>query len=109
VTRFVDGPASGTVLQLRRAPVLLRVVRGHAGEWDALDQLEDVPRADETLVVYRRVGRPSRCHINAGRGRSGWYAIAEYRVVADQPTEDVVRDTRRWRAWALAYVASAVA
>lgn len=39
---FRDGPAAGQVLQLRRVPVLLRVVCSSRGNWDALDQLAEL-------------------------------------------------------------------
>jgi len=104
---FTDGPAASTVLQLRRAPPFLRVVRppGDAPgeeEWDALDQPEDEPRPDETVFAYRRVGKAGSVHLcvrGKGRGRSGWYATGEYAFVEPQPDEATLRETAAWRAW----------
>ena len=49
MTRFLDGPAAGVLLALRRAPLYLRVVYHAKREepWDALDQLADVPGEHE--------------------------------------------------------------
>jgi hypothetical protein len=104
VTRFLDGPAAGTTLYLKRAPVYLRAVQGpagptHAGDWDALDQLEDEPRSSERIVVYRLEGEPTFCHINRGGRGSGFYRGGAYRVVEPQPTDLEVRSTAAWRAW----------
>jgi len=58
MTRFLDGPAEGVTLMLRRAPIYLRVV--HRGtEWDALDALDDRPTPDETIYVYVLHGEPT--------------------------------------------------
>lgn len=114
MTRFMDGPAAGVTLMLRRAPFFLRAVQRPAkpgwsdmGEWDALDQLDDRPSADETIVVYRlRPSTQSRMHVCArGRGAraGGWYEGGEYEVVAQQPDDAVARDTDRWREWAFAH------
>lgn len=97
---FLDGPARGVVLELRRIPTLLRVVQ-QGKEFDALDQLDDEPRVGEKITVYRRV-KQGRVHIcNRGRGkRSGWYFTASYRVLQRQPADDQVRTTEAWRQWA---------
>jgi hypothetical protein len=107
---FLDGPAKCETLQLRRVPQLLRVVRSRQGEWDALDQLDDEPKATETIVVYRRRDdlQVSRYHILTGRPRragSGFYWMASYSVLPDQPADDQVRETAAWRAWATAWLA----
>jgi hypothetical protein len=104
VTSFLDGPAAGVVLDLRRAPLFLRAVCGPGGEpWDALDQLDDRPTPAEVVHVYRREGEPSHLHLlirgaRSGR-RSGYYTVARYRYVEPQPPADQVRDTAIWRAW----------
>lgn len=97
MTRFLDGPAAGVVLMLRRAPVYIRVVRGR--QWDALDQLDDTPEPDELVTAYQRVGNAGTVHIDFTRKRSAWFATATYRVVPDQPPDRVVRSTYLWRAW----------
>jgi hypothetical protein len=102
MTRFVDGPAAGVTLMLRRAPMLLRAVRAADGTWDALDQLEDTPRADETVVVYRMARGPFAMHVNRDRRHGGcaWYRGGEYVALDPQPPTTTVRDTETWRAWA---------
>lgn len=100
--RFEDGPAGGQVLQLRRAPLYLRVTHDPDGKWDALDQLDDQPAAGETITVYRRVGEAGVVHIDyteraTRRRRGAWFSCADYRVVANQPADAVARDTVRCR------------
>jgi len=100
---FLDGPAAGITLQLRSAPDLLRVVI-HGVEFDALDQPKDVPRAEEQIVVYRRLGLATTYHLCARgkeRHRSGWYSQAEYVLHDRQPDDAIARDTEAWQAWAL--------
>ncbi len=99
---LVDGPAAGEKLMIKRAPLLLRVVRASGGEWDALDQLHDVPEPDEAITVYRRVGRPSTVHVDAAKYH-GWFQIAEYRVIHPQPADQEIRSTTAWRRWAQAF------
>lgn len=103
---FRDGPARGQVLQLKRAPRLLRVVCSKSGEWDALDQLGDTPAAGESITVYQLdPSTVSRYHLLCGRGKggrnaSGWYLRAEYFVLSEQPADEQVRDNAAWQAWA---------
>jgi hypothetical protein len=99
MVRFVDGPAAGQALALRRAPVFLRAVRASDGTWDALDQLTDTPRPNETIAVYRRTGLAHRVHINAGRSGCFWTQLAEYRVVDSPPADGIARNTASWREW----------
>ncbi len=100
MVRFLDGPAAGVVLMLRRAPPYLRVTVNAAGEWDALDQLGDEAARGEAVTVYRRVGKAGRLHIDYTRKQSAWYAVAEYRQAPEQPDDATGRDTAKWRAWA---------
>lgn len=98
---FLDGPAKGTTLDLKRAPKYLRVAIDAKGEVDALDQLDDTPRDDETLHAYRMVGQPTRYHVcRSPRKLSGWHNQAEYEMVDEQPQDEVLRDTQRWQQWA---------
>lgn len=99
---FLDGPAAGVVLELHRAPVFLRVVIGHEGV-DALDQLDDEPRAGEDIAVYQRVGNAGSVHLS-GRDKNGrrfgrTLATAEYRLHAEQPADEIVRSQVKWRNW----------
>jgi hypothetical protein len=103
---FRDGPAAGVILDLRRAPQLLRVVQSPAG-WDALDALDDSPQEDERITVYRLdVSTLGRYHLLIrGRGRrgSGWRMRADYWVLAQQPPDSDVRTTEAWREWAYSH------
>lgn len=98
--RFIDGPAAGETLLLKRAPMFLRVVQDPTGKWDALDQPGDTPKPDERIHAYVIKGRAGVCHINKRGPGSGFYASAEYRFVTNQPVEPVMRNTARWRGWA---------
>lgn len=98
--KFLDGPAADEVLFLRRAPVLLRVTRSPTGKWDALDQLDDEPRPREKIFVYRRVSEPTRYHMKmCPRSGSGFYMNAEYKLFAEQPADEIMRETVAWRKW----------
>jgi len=51
--KFLDGPASGVVLSLYRAPFFMRVVKnGDTGKFDGLDQPKDYPTAQEHCFAY---------------------------------------------------------
>jgi hypothetical protein len=110
MVKFTDGPAAGVVLALKRAPLLLRVVRDPSkrpakgrSPWDALDQLADTPQAGETIHAYRRIGKATRCHLLVSpRSASGWFAVAEYAAVEPQPDQATMTETATWRAWCLA-------
>lgn len=103
--RLLDGPAAGQTLLLHRAPLLLRVTCW-AGVWDALDQIEDAPKENERIYVYRRRGPATAVHIKMARQRgqvrsgSGWYQAAEYLEVNPAPGDEEVRSNPRWQSWA---------
>jgi hypothetical protein len=99
MTRLIDGPAQGKTLMLTRAPTYLRVVIAADGTVDALNRPEDSPRADERLYAYLAHGERGSVHLNMGRGRGGFYALAEYKLIADQPSDETMRDTSLWRQW----------
>lgn len=99
---FINGPASGTVLELQRAPQLLRVVVDETdGRVDALDQLDDTPGPSERVHVYRRTRYGGQIFACArGRGaRSSVIQDADYEHLPDVDGEQL-RDTAPWRAWA---------
>jgi hypothetical protein len=97
VTRFENGPAHGVTLMLHRAPYFLRVVYdGNA--YDALDQLEDVAKPEETIYVYRITELPGWCHIKATKG-GGTYSFGNYEFISPQPDDELVRDNEAWRKW----------
>jgi len=101
--RFLDGPAAGVNLVLRRAPIMLRVVRSAAGEWDALDQLDDEPAAGEAVYVYRLQGDAGWMHIDyrdkAGRRRGETRMTGDYRYVEAQPGDQHTLTNAAWVAW----------
>ena len=102
MTKFKDGPAKGQTLMLRRAVVYLRVTLKN-GKFDALDQPEDTPEPGEHLFAYRNTGtRNGTCHMRfsgSSRKASGFYAMAEYEICPEQPSQAQMRDTQQWRAW----------
>jgi len=99
---LLDGPAAGKILDLQRAPLLLRVVIGPRGAVDALDQLGDEPHAKETIHVYRRINQATRYHLKMRcRSQSGWRASAQYELLDEQPDQETARETSLWRAWAV--------
>lgn len=108
---FLDGPAAGETLQLRRVPLLLRVVQGRVGAWDALDQLDDEPRKTESIHVYRRrddlgIGSIHLCGRGKARGASGRYYVCSYSVLPEQPADYEMRTNEAWAAWATAWLAA---
>ena len=100
--RFVDGAARGITLELRRAPIFLRVTKDPEGKYDALDQLEDEPLESETITVYCLTGDLTTAHLcyrGKDRAKSGWYQLARYQLRPEQPPDATLRDTEAWRAW----------
>ena len=106
MTTFLDGPAKGVTLELRRSPAFLRVTR--SGEkWDALDQLDDEPFDEEVIFVYKVVSQPTHGFIDyrskSGRREGRQFTNAEYRLYVFRPVDEAaLRDNRRWGEWAQA-------
>ena len=100
MTKFIDGPAAGQTIPIHRAPLLLRVVRD-GQTWDALDQLDDKAKPTEEIFVYIADERPRPVHIRAEKG-SGWYWIGNYRLLSEQPADEILRDNTRWAEWCMA-------
>lgn len=99
MTTFDDGPAKGYCLSLKRAAQFLRVTKDDLGKVDALDQPEDVPRSNETLYAYEISQFKGMCHTNRGRNGGGFFAIASYHIVRDQPTDKIMRSLKLWGEW----------
>lgn len=94
---FENGPAHGKTLLLRRAPRFLRVVLSNTDAIDALDQLDDRPAANEKIFAYEIVGKAQRVHLLMNpRRNSGWYVMARYRYIEEQPHDPEMRDQARW-------------
>lgn len=96
MTTFEDGPAKGQHLRLQCAPRYMRVTQ-HGAKFDALDQSHDQPLPGETLYAYQIVGTPGVCHMRI-KGGGGFYAIATYRIVPDQPPDALMRSNTAWQA-----------
>lgn len=104
MSNFLNGPAAGVTLSLGRSPYFLRVVMSPAGKWDALDQLEDTPAADEQIHVYRIASEPAVAHIDGRDPKTGkrygrWLSVADYVLHDEQPDDRSARDTAAWRKW----------
>ncbi len=98
---FLDGPAKDVALTLARAPFFLRVVRENGvvlKRWDALDQLDDEPKPEELIYVYRLADKPIRGMID-GKKYRGPFLAASYRFHETQPTDAEARTNAAWREW----------
>jgi hypothetical protein len=106
VTKFLDGPAAGVTLALRRSPVFIRAVLNPDGKWDALDQVNDAPAADEKVVAYMLSDKPTMMHLCRSRaaGGSAWFAVADYVLVGTQPDEAILRSNGEWRIWTVMWM-----
>lgn len=104
-----DGPAQGSYA-VKRAPLFLRAVVGPGNKQDVLDQLDDTPRADERVYIYRLEGEVGWAHVHFGgkdRARTGFYATGTYRHLADVDGE-ALRETAAWRQWCISHAGSPV-
>lgn len=103
MTTFLDGPAGGVELGLRRAPIMLRVTRGRNGNWDALDQPDDEPRRNERIFVYHLVGQTTSVHICArgkgGKALRGTWTSGVYRHLTEHVADEHLRTTAAWAKW----------
>lgn len=94
MTTFIDGPAKGQVLQLKRAPIFLRVVQNGCS-FDGLDQIGDEPEETEIIYVYQIMERPAG-HVSTAKGT---YPIARYRLFDPQPLDSQIRQDHAWKGW----------
>ncbi len=99
MTTFEDGPAKGQTLNLGRVPFFLRVVRARLGTAvDALNEPNDTPHAHEEIFAYMLTREPGRAFVDGSKFR-GLMSCANYRLVAEQPTDAVMRDAAAWAQW----------
>lgn len=94
---------------LKRSPKFLRVVDAASPalpglddgrhEFDALDQLEDTPAANEKIYVYVLDKHLGNCHINRGRNGGGFYPMCSYRFLVNQPDDFTMRNADAWKAY----------
>jgi hypothetical protein len=101
----LDFPGFGAPLLLQRTPKYLRFVKSLDGAWDALDQIEDSPSADEVVVVGV-LDSWTGLHIDRvdpkTRRRGGeWHKMVTYKLPPSQPPSEVLRDNQRWQEWAM--------
>lgn len=102
----LDHPLFGGPLELERQPLFLRFVYqvsrcGRHVQWDALDQLDDEPRAAEQIVAARLAGRGT-LHVDRvvrGRRVGSWHQTVHYQLCDPQPAEEVLRNREKWQAW----------
>lgn len=101
MTQFLDGPAKGKALSLKNSPELLRVVQDRAGKWDALDALGDNMADGEKAFVYVLVEKKGGAFIcrRGKSGGSGYFPIADYKLYATQPSQEICRSPMDWGAW----------
>lgn len=104
-TLRVGGLRVGPTLTLSRRPKYLRFVA--VGEdfeqLDALDLLEDEPKPHEKIYAAVLVERGS-LHVDGkrnGKRFAEWLDTADYELLAEQPSDEVLRDAAKWQAWAI--------
>lgn len=104
-TLRVGGLRVGPTLTLSRRPKYLRFVAtgsGFAG-LDALDLLADEPKPEEEIFAAVLVERGS-LHVDGvrnGKRFAEWLDTADYDLLAEQPSDEVLRDAAKWQAWAI--------
>lgn len=93
-------------LSLERAPRFLRFVMV-GSKWetlDALDQPDDAPTPEEKCYAAEQ-SDSSNVHFSGQRNgkRFGeWRKTATYKLVEDQPPQEVMSDYEQWKAWCMA-------
>lgn len=84
---------------LKRTPFLIRAVFKN-GNVDALDQPDDKAEPEESIAAYMLKNKPGMCHIKSGKkDTSGFWPVATYVPVPEQPSDDIMRDSSKWIAW----------
>jgi len=73
------------------------------GQWDALDQIADIPESDEVVHCYRMKSHDGTVHYD-GRDKNGkrfgrWEEMATYALSKVQPDEATMRNNIAWRKW----------
>lgn len=95
-TRFLDGPARGVRLWIRRAPSFLRVTQAPSGAWGALDLAASRPAPDEVLYAYRRITDASGSRFYVHDPDTS-HPYPHYLAIDPQPLEHVMRSELEWR------------
>ncbi|MGC4013902.1 MAG: hypothetical protein QM755_05210 [Luteolibacter sp.] len=95
--KFLDGPATGHTLPLREAPLYLRVAIGDPIR--VLDGIKDKAPPHDPIVVYFRANLEGYINVQTRNENGGNWAIADYRLLAEQPVDEHLRTTAAWLAW----------
>lgn len=100
---FVDGPAAGVKLSLARLPHFLRVTFD-GKKYDALDQPDDKPTANERLYVYAFNSHEGAAFIDGRDPKTGKRFgrvehVASYRFHSIQPPDSEIRSAQSWSDW----------
>lgn len=100
---FLDGPATGAKLNLKRTPVFLRVVMDQERQVDALDLPDDKPRAGERIYAYRIVDGTVITGFLCGLKGKGClqFRSALYKLCDTQPSIGTMVDHDKWVAWCI--------
>lgn len=97
--KFIDGPARGIELNLRRAPKYLRVVIDDSGIVDALDQKQDVAKPNEKIFAYVMTLQGAT-RFRCGTKRGCIVEVdAQYRYCNKQPSDKIARNLKSWEIW----------
>lgn len=93
---------------LERAPRFLRFVMV-GSKWetlDALDQPDDAPNDGEKCYAAEQ-SDSSNVHVDGyrnGKRFGEWCKTATYKLVQDQPAQEVMLDYEQWKAWCMARI-----
>ncbi len=100
MTTFVDGPARGQTLMLRRGVIFLRVVYDTQTKlWDALNEPDDKATATEIVYAYVLRGESIMVHVNIAGNKGGMFQMAEYKFIEPQPKDSQIRVNKCWEIW----------
>lgn len=102
MVEFIDGPAKGAQLNLRRIPKFIRVVIDATGNVDALDLKTDRAQANEKVYVYRAVDNTSVSGFVCGIKRAHgciFFNSCKYAMYKDQPENSIMHHRALWEQW----------
>jgi len=90
-------------LNLERTPLYLRfTVKGADFKTlDALDQLDDAARPEETIIPAKWL-HSETVHLDGvrdGKRFGEWHKTAEYETVECELSQEQLRDNQQWREW----------
>lgn len=97
--KFLDGPAAGTELIVRDAPIYLRAVIDKNGAVDALDQPNDTPKLSEKIYAYRMVDGTYKSGFYCGKDGCKLFRSGDYKLCSIQPSQEILRYRESWYEW----------